>query len=362
MRIKSFFTIFKVATMAMVMVTITESAFAGGTVAINDIKSIDFGGSIRTELNKIEDAAPSGEDDSFDFNIHSFRMYLKAKMTDTIKFGVQTEIDGNGNMLMLDSYADIKLSDNVTLLAGRFIPPSDRSNLSGSYNMPSWDYTSVASKYPGKKGGRDDGIAVWGELSGGTYVYSIGLFEGYDGSPNVKDSPMLASRFAINFWDSEGYLTRSTYYGAKKILTLGITAMNQKEALGDPAEPSDFVAYNVDFMLESPLPGGGVGTVEAAYYNYAKNGGDTSAKQGVSYLISLSYLFANKIGPGKLQPNIRFQSFEPDGEGLDSTERFDIGVTSVIDGHNARIGLYYGNLDSGDEGTKIIKLGMQLKI
>ncbi len=92
--------------------------------------------------------------------------------------------------------------------------------------------------------------------------------------------------------------------------------MKQKEALSDPADPRDVQSYNVDSVLESPLSNNDAETFETAYYNYAKSGGETVLKPGCSYLVSLSYLIVEKIGPGKLQPNVRFQWFEPKGEGL----------------------------------------------
>jgi hypothetical protein len=41
----------------------------------------------------------------------------------------------------------------------------------------------------------------------------------------------------------------------------------------------------------------------------------------------------------------------------------DIGITSVIRGHGARIGLFYGSQDTAGSGdVSVVKIGLQLKL
>ena len=126
-------------------VLLTSNSYAGMKMELSDDSAIEFGGSIRAELVSQEDGATVG--DSIDMKVHSMRFYLKGKVTDSIAFQLQTEHKG-GDMVMLDTLAKFKVSDSVSVWAGRFIPPSDRSNLSGSYNLPTWQYPGVVSKYP----------------------------------------------------------------------------------------------------------------------------------------------------------------------------------------------------------------------
>jgi hypothetical protein len=86
------------------------------------------------------------------------------------------------------------------------------------------------------------------------------------------------------------------------------------------------------------------------------------------------YQLPNKMGPGKLQPYVRFSGIYPD----DSANRDEIegGVNYIIDGHNARVSLFYQYGDiatkgmvgpvfgpdaSGDE-VSAIKLALQIQI
>jgi len=314
---------------------------AGIKAKLSDDSAIELGGSIRAELISQEDGFNGGTDDSFKTSVHSMRFYLKGKVTDKIDFQLQTEHSG-GSMLMLDTLAKFKLSPTVSVWAGRFIPPSDRSNLSGSYNLPTWQYPGIASHYPtSKKGGRDDGIAIIGSQAEGKLSYSFGLFNGKDKAAGIPDdSHLMSGRIAYSFWDSEGYLTRSTYYGKKDIFTVGLTMMQQSDAFGDELMQTDMSAYNLDLLVEKNLAGGGVASFEAAVYD-----------------------LPGEYGPGRLQPSIRYQSFSPSDGSIEDTTRWDLGITSVIRGHGARIGLYYGLEDREGGGDKsVIKIGFQLKL
>lgn len=338
----------------------TTNTFAGAKMQLSEDSAIEFGGSIRAELISQEDGAAEG--DSITTNLHSMRFYLKGKVTDSIAFQLQTE-HKDSTMVMLDTLAKFKVSDNVNVWAGRFIPPSDRSNLSGSYNLPTWQYPGVASKYPiPQKGGRDDGIAVMGSAADGRLAYSFGMFNGKQAATVLTDSESFSGRVAYSFWDKEGYLTRSTYFGKKDILTIGLTAMQQSDAFGDDTETSDFSAYNLDFMMEKNLESGALATVEAAVYDYDKYGG-LASKEGDAFMVSMSYMLPGEYGPGRLQPSVRYQSFSPSDSSVEDTTRMDIGITSVIRGHGARIGLFYGSQDTAGSGdVSVVKIGLQLKL
>lgn len=340
----------------------TAPVLAGAKLDLGDGKSAEIGGSVRAEISSVDGGAPDGESNSMNFNIHSARIYLKATLSDFLSFNVQTEKDGEKGVALIDAAAKFKLGKSVQIWAGRFIPPSDRANLSGSYNLPVWDYPGKVSMYPNIKAGRDDGIAIIGTPLSGKLVYALGVFEGVTGETNPSDNPIVSGRLAYSFWDAEGYLTRSTYYGKKDVLTIAYTFANQPESLASTSGDTDFVAQNVDFLLEKNLGSAGVGTLEAALYNYNKNGGLDSSRQGEASMVSASYLLPAQIGVGKVQLTYRYQQFEPENSAFDSSTRSDVGITYVIDGHNTRVGFYLGNDETGSVKTDFIKVGLQVKI
>jgi hypothetical protein len=334
-------------------------ALAGGTIKIGDSQSVSVGGGLRTSLNFEEDAAPNGSDISKDFRLNSVRLYLGGQITKGISATFNTEYDGsNGEAVrVLDALAQISFSDGFQVWAGRFLPPSDRANLDGPYYMPVWDYPFV-SNFPAVFAGRDDGLAAWGQFGGGKFKYQVGAFEGTQGGPNQKDTPLLASRFTLNLRDPEpGYYTSSTYWGAKKIFAIAVTAQQQSDAGGTAARPTDFTGLEADVLFEQPTSGGNF-TAEAAFYDFDWDDPGNPA-QGTSFYVLGGYLLKSKMGPGQLQPIVRFQSSDSDAAGHD-LKKIDAGLNYIVAGDNARFHAQYSHV-SGDAKGNAFTLGAQLQ-
>jgi hypothetical protein len=340
-----------------------SSAQAGGTLKIDDTRSVTVGAGLRTSFNSVENAAPNGTDSSKEFELDSIRLYLSGQVTKEAKLVFNTERNTDGTVRVLDGIAQFAFSDTMNLWAGRFLPPSDRSNLSGPYYLATWDFPFVQN-YPAIFAGRDDGMALWGQTGGGKFKYQIGAFQGRDGTgtSNQSDSLLYAGRLTFNFWAPEpGYYNDSTYYGAKDILAVGLVAQSQSDGAGTSSAPGDFTGLSVDALMEKKL-GANVLSVEGAYYDYdLSNVTDASLIQGNGYFAQVSFLIGAKVGPGMFQPHVRYQSFDATGSANEHT-RYDLGVNYVIDGHNARITAIYANDDTGTASTNIFRLGVQLQI
>lgn len=347
-------------------------AHAGGTIKIDDTHSVSVGMGLRTSFNMIEDAAPSGDDRSKDFSLESFRFYMAGQLHSIVSFEFNTDYDtspaGTEDIRVLDGVLKFGFSDYVNIWVGRFLPPSDRSNLSGPYYLNAWDFPFV-QMYPAVFAGRDDGAAIWGMIGKGKFKYQFGAFDGMGataGGPNEKDNLLYAGRLTLNLWDPEaGYYNSSTYYGSMNVLAVGLVAMTQKDAVGTAAAAGDFTGWSVDLLAERNLGSAGVATLEGAYYDYDNDG---LAAEGKGYFALVSYLLPGKVGgagiQGGLQPMVRYQKFEPDGVGAVDHDRIDVGLSYIIDGHNARITATYFKDDPGGTATEIdgIKLGLQFQI
>lgn len=344
--------------------TASAAVSAAGTIKIDDTKSISIGAGLRTSFNSDEDAAPNGSDRSKNFELDSLRLYLNGQVTKDIKLTFNTERQSDGTARVLDGIAQFAFSDVFNVWAGRFLPPSDRSNLSGPYYLATWDFPLVQA-YPSIFAGRDDGLAVWGQTDGGKFKYQVGTFEGRDGATtsNQSDNLLYAGRLTFNLWDPEpGYYNDSTYYGAKEVLAVGLVLMSQSNGAGTAAKPGDFTGWNLDVLMEKKL-GADVLSLEGAYYKYDLDGvPDASLVQGDGFFGQVSYLFGGKVGMGKLQPQVRYQKLDVDGAA--SHKRYDIGLNYIIDGHNARVSVIYANDDRGGltKDSNIIRVGMQLQI
>lgn len=362
----------------LAVMTVPEAARAGGTIKIDETKSISVGMGIRTSFNAIEGQAPDGTSRSKDFNLDSARLYVSGQILPKVTFEFNTEIGddagagvGGGDVEMLDAVLKFAFSDYFNVWAGRFLPPSDRSNLSGPYFLNAWDFPFVQN-YPALSAGRDNGAAIWGQINKGQFKYQVGAFEGLGDTatgPNQSDSLLYAGRLVLNLWDPEpGYYNSSTYYGDMNVLAVGLTAMAQSDAVGTGAAPGDFSGWSLDVLAERELGGAGVGTVEGAYYDYDDdNVGTTSdPPQGNGYFLLASYLLPQRIGAGKLQPVVRYQSFETDPANIKHT-RVDVGLNYIISGHNARISaLFFNDNDDSTSATKVdgtgVRIGLQFQI
>jgi hypothetical protein len=236
----------------------------------------------------------------------------------------------------------------------------------------------MVSQYPNAFTGRDDGALLWGNVLGGKLLYSFGAFQGKNrgaGLSNDGDTPLYATRIAYSFLDPElGYYGTNSYFGAKDIFTVGFAYQMQKDGVGTALAKGDYKAWNIDALFETKLAGGGVVTLEGAYYDYDTDGvvdvagGNIlctninncgGATAGDAYLLTAAYLIPTKIGIGQFQPYVRYQEFSPDAGG--KADQWDLGLTYVMAGHNARITGVYSDMESA-AGVKTDKfiLGVQL--
>jgi hypothetical protein len=154
-------------------------------------------------------------------------------------------------------------------------------------------------------------------------------------------------------------------------------AVSTSDALGTSGlNPSDFTAWNIDFLLEKNL-GWGTIDIEAAYFDYnnhgASGGVTGNPAAGQAWNVGFSYLYPEKIGWGAPQLVTRYVENDPTDADATTTQwtknKLELGLHYIIDGHNAKIALVYSNSKLGgtstdpdwNEDQSAIKLGMQFQ-
>ncbi len=345
--------------------------------AVKNRVKVGFG--IRTSFNANEDGRTR------DFGLNNARIFLSGKISDKISAYLHTDInsaqgwsfagagaspDGNGDGLrILDAAIDYKLFDQVSVRAGRFLPSTDRSNLSGPMFINAWEFPFVQHRngYYDIFQGRDDGVTLYGDTGDDVqFKWSIGVFEGHN---NVAgdDDVWVVGRAVLNFLDKEeGYFNQSTYYGEKEIAAIGVSFSNQDDA---HAAGADYTAWSLDVLYERPLDSGGVLTAEAAYYD--RDDDDDAAgfgRQGEGYFLLGSYLFSDSLSvgnlEGRLQPSIRYQeSDRDDPQAGDREHQVDYSLNYIIHGHSARVSLVFQdiNVAGGAEDQQNLIIGGQVR-
>ncbi|MCC6706615.1 MAG: hypothetical protein IT492_03545 [Gammaproteobacteria bacterium] len=354
-------------------------ANAGGKIAIDDTKWISIGAGARGSFTAMEDNAPNG-DWGTDFNADSARIYVNGQIHQYIKFELNTECVFCGNSALeefhlLDAIAKFELSPYFNVWAGRLLVPAERQELNGPYYSTTYDaYKTpfVSSDFSVKFGNggagvyeRDQGVNVWGAAGpGGALQYVFGVFNGLESStgagPNQDDNLMYAGRVAYNFLSVEknpGYYTSGTYYGtAGDIFTVAVAFQYQEDGAGSFLNSGDYRALMTDVIFEKVLANKGVVTFNGEYKNFDSDYSLAAFADpdcfcqfdGDSFSVVGLYMFPQMVGIGRLQPYIRYSAIYPDASA--NRDEIEGGVNYIIDGHNARVSLFYQHGDIASKG------------
>lgn len=347
-----------------------QTSYARAKIDIDETRWISIGVGARASFAGTEDSAPNGHDYSTDFNLDNARIYINGQIHEYFKFELNTECLFCNNPTLrdfdiLDAVAKFEIYPAFNIWAGRLLVPADRAEMSGPFFANTYEgfktpfYPSDFSVDFGTGGAgvfaRDHGINIWGTLGNENRLqYVVGAFDGLnsapDNGPNQDDSLLYATRLSYNFWNVEqnpGYYTSSTYYGnAGDILTLGYAAQYQEDGSGSFSNPGDFLGMSVDLLMEKVLSSG-VLTLEGEYKYFdanfdidAFNDSDCFCIfDGHSWTATALFLRNKDFGIGKLQPYIRYSGIDPSTSS--SRDEFEAGLNYIIDGHNARVSLFY---------------------
>ncbi len=371
-----------------------HGSLLGSIKGIQDRVSVGFG--LRTQFSTTEDAAGTkgdgvsgGRSWDKDFDVTNMRLYFGAKITDNIRVEFNTEISDVRNsadtgtvddaVRLLDAFVEYTWNDYAHVRFGRHLPASDRYNLDGPYYQNSYDFPGPGiSAYPFKSTGRAEGVSYWGQYKGGKFKWQLSAVEGAEGGTNNEDPDhlMYTGRLTFCFWEAEpGYYNSSTFYGKKDVLSIGLVGVHQSDGAGTAAAPTDYTAYNIDFLLEKNF-GWGTIDIEAGFFDYTnhRTSGGTGSVGGAgqAWEVGFSYLYPEKIGWGYPQLVTRYVENNPteaDTSNQWTKNKLELALHYIIQGHNAKIALVYSNSHLGSSGTETdwnedqsaVKLGMQFQ-
>ena len=362
------------AAIFLLLVSLPVLAAAGAKIKIDDTKFFQIGIGYRGSLTITEDAATNGTDHSFNPGTENLRLYTVSQIHKNIQVEFNTELNAN-DVELLDAVAKLDLGV-FDLWIGRQLPPSDRSNMDGPYYLnAAWMYPTLTQSF-GMLGcagcnGRDDGIAIHGEVNGGKFKWAYGVFEGLEGGADQEDKVRHAASLTYAFHDAEpGFYSGSTYFGAKKITTLNLAMHQENDGVGTATDQGNFTGFSADVLIERTIGNGAVVDLEGGYYDWDTDDKfDNTITQGNSFLVLASYLMTGKtsIGgiQGQFQPYTRYQGFNRDMKNdtgkTGYTDSREAGLNFVIDGFNAKVTALW---QQTEDVTKIDQyvLGMQFQL
>jgi len=299
--------------------------------------------------------SPDDGDTTTQFLIPSARLYVNGTVTEQIKFMFNTEYKpATSEIGVLDAVAQISFKPQFNIWMGRFLPPSDRSNLYGNYYSNHWAvYTDgLQDGYPFAYVGRDNGVMYWGQFS--KLKVAAGAF---DGKTTTGNTDVLgAFRAQVDLWDPEdGYYLNGTYYGAKDLLAVGVAAQVQD---GNSA-------WNADFLLEKKLASAGVVSIESQYHQYNELGGyDPLYLESDGAYILGAYLFPQTVGIGKFQVLGKYAKANfSEGATEDYNQKTtEIDLNYLIKEFNARVMIFFKDTNFSAIKRDFMQFGVGLQV
>jgi len=299
-----------------------------------------------------------------DFMARRFYLYLKGDITPYLSFfthiaadrvgqeGLDSPSVGLGSGIAIrDLWITLKLHEALKIQMGRMYVPLTRNYGTTSTkcmlttDLPFLQGGVRGSIFYASKVGRDDSVTIWGNPLDGLLQYRFMVSEGVENDNNPDDNLRFVGRVAVNLLEPEkGWFNKGTYLGKKKVLSLGFGYDTQNDLTLNGREDQDNRVWTADVFFDHPL-GCGALTAEAAYidiqnctqtHNFSELAAGDDAK---NWYIQSGYLLPGKIGPGRLQPYVKYEAVDVDDK--DDTEFITAGLNYFVKGHNAKVSMDY---------------------
>ncbi|RLB85494.1 MAG: hypothetical protein DRH24_01935 [Deltaproteobacteria bacterium] len=343
--------------------------WAGFKMELNEQTKAEIGIWMQTSYQWVEDGKINGDqyEDVNDFMIRRAYLYLKGDVTQYVSFfthlasdkvGMEKptggSLDNSGmglgtGVAWRDLWITLNLDEALKVQMGRMYVPLTRNYGTTSTkcmltaDLPFLQGGSRGGIFYAQKVGRDDGLTLWGNPLDGRLQYRLMISEGVEGNANPEDNLRFVGRLSLSLLEPEtSWFNKGTYLGKKKVLSLGFGMDSQDDLTLAGNEGQDNTVWTVDAFFDHPVGEGAV-TLEAAYididnctqgspnfYHDLEAGDDAD-----NWYINAGYLLPGFIGPGRLQPYIRYETVDVDKK--NETDFFSGGFNYYLKGHNCKL-------------------------
>ncbi|MFH7319472.1 selenite/tellurite reduction operon porin ExtI [Desulfurivibrio sp. D14AmB] len=315
-----------------------------------------------------------GTDNTTDVYFRRNRVSLMGMSDQTYGFYFAMEQTGNrrihaidvqdntpSDFSVLDAYFMANFNQAANLRVGLLKDPLVRAHNTGCFfdltrDRSEFVYTSIPRR------SRDYGMMLWGNLVDQRLQYKLAITTGVKGANTPGSDLRYTARAHYSFLDPEPIpLYFGTYFGAKRVLTVGAGYQFEKDAAYSnqtlQTGANDYSAWTVDLFGELPTPIGTF-TAEAAYLDSSFDDnyqgwdpdpvsyGIDGEKNG--YYLQGGYLLADPVGPGQLQFFGRYENWS--FANLQSIydqeiDRLALGVNYYLRGNDIRLTLEWAETD-----------------
>ena len=266
--------------------------------------------------------------------------------------------------------ADMKpLADALKIDAGYMLPPMAHNAIQGATTLYSWDYFTYTFQHTNAFGaalapvGRDLGVQVRGLVVDGHIEYRAGMFQGLRERASATDVAArnffrVTARLQVNLFDPEpGFFYAGTYFGTKKILSVG----------GSYDFQDSYKYYAGDAFLDMPVgPGVLTAQVEVAHWDggtflVAPEAAAMAAVPALPKQTAISGEAGYTFLPVKISPIVRFDHLSSIGA-TGATSRYGGGLAFWPYGHSSNLKLFYTRVqvENAAHGFNQVNLQWQL--
>ena len=372
---------------ALGLTVLAPSAMAGPTIRFGDESFLTVDYALQVWGQNRSYSSPTDSGATTDFFLRRNRLTFAGQYNDMVGYYVQLEAGNDGkygdvdkSVYYRDAYITLDYSDPVRFIVGRFKNTVTRENLEACLEPLTLDRAEVLSYTP-FAGSRDTGVAMWGNMFNAHFQYRLMVADGREGDNVAQKEPRYSARVHWSFFDPEfEYGYRGTYLGTKTVLTIGAAADYQSKVVYNDfalkTNPQDYKGSTVDVFYEQPFSIGTF-TASAAMMKYDTGNAINSPSvdpelpvnsQLEGSYVKAGYLLPNKLGIGRLQLTLRYESLDYN---LDSGYRDNtwkgVGANYYIDGQKLKVSAEYAKVeydkqhptDPSQQDYKQFTLGLQ---
>lgn len=289
------------------------------------------------EEGRVVDGAQT--DGRFDGSVHRMYVILGGQMNPRLSMlaifagnrvgqaGRDASAIGVGTAFAVrDAWVRMDVSDALRVQVGRMYVPFLRCfGTEGSFAIQTLDLPShqAGGLIPGLRAARDDGAVAWGNLSGGTAQYRVGVMDGSDASSG--GAPRLAGRLVLNLLRPEpGWFTTAAHLSGDGIVSVGAGV---DYLAGFNADGADHLGVTGDVYCSVPVTPDLRAIAEGSLTAVDQ---DDTAWSGTHYSGTLGIVVATSASPaGPVHPYVAYQKLRPANAVVDPPTKdteFSVGV------------------------------------
>ena len=304
--------------------------------------------------------AAGGEHTSQNLFLRRLRVILGGKLGERITFFVDTDspnlgkagADGrknDGDVFIQDAFVSVALRPDVSVDAGMLLLPLSHNAQQGATTLLAIDYapTSFTASAPtGSRTGRDYGVQLRGYFLQRHLELRAAVAQGARGPDAARPLRTTLRAVWYPFEADTGFFYSGTFFGARRLLALGVSHDQQEHYRTDAA----------DVVVDWPV--GARGDAVAAQANVVRFDGGTTLtelpRQDTVALEAGYFLKAFRLGPF-----VQFSRRDFDDPARADERSSQVGVAWWWSGHQLNVKLGVGRLerDGVPDRTQVVLQG-----